>query len=371
VPLHVQGSKELINVFDEDGVFRLAFMPFVFPLVVDANALRDEIIRMATYGTRTILANAANYGVIRLFCAGHVVTEVAEHLREWAEEKNLDPGLAESVWTETYLRLLRGVVVPTAELWTDVEAARLTLLATPGIGDPDDLPTANLALLLGAPLLSKDPKPLTAVYGDGLVYSAHIDWLDALSAGGDIGAFGRALYGLVLIGAVFGMAGVDAAQALLKLVPWPIAVGLSGLAAVAFWRFVPPDTKNKIVRGTKTGARVGLELLGDVMTNYAEARKEFNALAAPSSDPSDFEHSLSADATLTRSCLYYVARHPQPQLSASELHDHLQGRLEVPAGEKKLRAVLRSTPSFVEVYKGRFQLGEGLPSGDAARLLDN
>jgi hypothetical protein len=49
------------------------------PVVVDANVLRNDILRAC----RTVLSTAANAGLLRLFCAEHVYLEVIEHSGDW------------------------------------------------------------------------------------------------------------------------------------------------------------------------------------------------------------------------------------------------------------------------------------------------
>jgi hypothetical protein len=48
------------------------------------------------------------------------------------------------------------------------------------------VPTAALALLLQAPLLSRDSAPLKAVYGPATEPSLHAGYLEALTAGGQL-----------------------------------------------------------------------------------------------------------------------------------------------------------------------------------------
>ena len=119
--------------------------------------------------------------------------------------------------------------------------------------------------------------------------------------------------------------------------------------------------KRKIADGVKSAASVSLEVFSEFGITYVEAHSTFQQLNAPSSAPSQLEESgLSPDALLIRTCLYHLARYPQSEVSAAELSQFLRDRVEIPCGEKKVRAVLRDSPSFVEVYRGRFQLGQAL-----------
>lgn len=358
---HQQRAAEPIALANEEGAFPSTLIPLVFPIVVDANVIRGEIIRMARTGTRTILASAASYGVLRLYCARHVVQEINEHCDEWADQAGLDAQLARTVWRETHMRLLRWVDLPLVQLYSQQELSRLRVLAHKTTGDPDDVPTALLALLLDAPLLSKDKKPLVAVYGEDFDYDAHTEWLDNLRAGGDMGPLGEAMRLTVMVGGGIGLAGFEGARVVVKKVPWPILLGLIVAGIIAYNTYVSPEMKRKIADGVKSASSVSLEVFSEFGITYVEAHSTFQKLNTPSSAPSQLEESgLTNDALLTRTCLYHLARIPQSEASAAELSQFLRDRVEIPCGEKKVRAVLRENPCFTEVYRGRFQVGRAL-----------
>ena len=62
-------------------------------------------------------------------------------------------------------------------------------------------------------------------------------------------------------------------------------------------------------------------------------------------------------AVLVRACMYTLARSAMSDRSAEELAQELP-YLGVAQGEAKVRDVLRSTNSFEEVWRGRWQLGD-------------
>jgi hypothetical protein len=82
---HEDHAADPIPFADEEGALPSSSVPIIFPVVLDANVIRSEVLRMARTENRTILASAAGYGVLRPFCARHVVQEVNEHCREWAD----------------------------------------------------------------------------------------------------------------------------------------------------------------------------------------------------------------------------------------------------------------------------------------------
>jgi hypothetical protein len=65
------------------------------------------------------------------------------------------------------------------------------------------------------------------------------------------------------------------------------------------------------------------------------------------------------EQVLVRACLHTLARSRWSDRSAAELCEQLP-LIPVPQGEAKVRALLRSTPCCLEVYRGRWQLGEAL-----------
>ena len=273
---HQQRAAEPIALANEAGAFPSTLIPLVFPIVVDANVIRSEIIRMARYGTRTILASAASYGVLRLYCARHVVQEINEHCDEWADQAGLDAQLVRTVWRETHMRLLRWVDLPLVQLYSQQEISRLRVLAHKTTGDPDDVPTALLALLLDAPLLSKDKKPLVAVYGEDFDYDAHTEWLDNLRAGGDMGPLGEAMRLTVMVGGGISLAGFQGARAIVKKVPWPILLGLIIAGIIAYNTYVSPEMKRKIADGVKSASSVSLEVISEFGITYVEAHSTFS-----------------------------------------------------------------------------------------------
>jgi predicted nucleic acid-binding protein len=354
---HRQSSRAPIVLANEHGAFGHAGVSTVFPMVVDANVLRDELLRTVRKDDRTILCNAANGGVLRLFCAEHVIEEVERHAAGWALSKHVDPASVRDVWEATYLPLLRVVAIP-AGLTTSIENEGLSVLADPAspYGDPDDVPTATLALLLAAPLLSRDRNPLRAVYGPEVNHVSHAQWLGALAAGGDLGPLSvylqmstMAIYGL-------GKASVSAFRALAQRVPWEWIVaagaGTAGLASL----LLEPATKRRLGAGVGQVLGSAVELFGEISVLHSGAQRQFATLAAPTPSWDDIADDLTAEQCLRRSCLHALARSPKSDLSAAELRDSLQAC----PGEARIRSALRTDVCFEQTYAGRFQVGPAL-----------
>src|SRR5665811_1626531 len=88
---HARNALAPIHRPDEQGAFVSSTLACatlgrgVPPIVADANRLRENILYTCRTGRRTVLITAANAGATRIFCASHVLEEVAEHAREWTD----------------------------------------------------------------------------------------------------------------------------------------------------------------------------------------------------------------------------------------------------------------------------------------------
>jgi len=121
----------------------------------DTNVLRGDVLRRVRRLQEAPgrMMTAALGGGLRVLTPRHVPDEMDEHIREFAAKGRVDPELAERVWRNEYRPALTVVDVTDFldELaWHPHVAATLT-------ADPDDAPTAVLAVLLGQPVFSEDP----------------------------------------------------------------------------------------------------------------------------------------------------------------------------------------------------------------------
>lgn len=339
---------------DPAGAFAATRLPWVFPLVLDTHVLGGDLARRARCG-RTILASGAISGVLRLFAGRHVVAEVREHMSVWAELAERSEAEVEELWQSEYLPLVRVVDVAAAPLYPD-EWARIQILADEQLGDPDDVPTAVLGLLLDAPVLSYDEKLLRAVYGNDFDCKAHGEWLEALRAGGDLGLLGEFVSGGYLLTAGVAVGAYNLVAKVVELIGWPWTLLIAGAGAVGFHVFASPETKATVSQGAKAAAVEGWELLQGLLATSGQAIGEIEGLR-PRSAPLR-EGPYDPDAVLRRMAFYTVVRARSGHVSAEKLSEMLQG-LEVPHGEK-IREVLRSAPAYVEVYRGRYQVGQAL-----------
>ncbi|MEV1319446.1 PIN domain-containing protein [Micromonospora arborensis] len=357
---HRRNSASPVSTPDERGRFAPAMLPEVFPVVVDANALRDDLLRVAAGKGRTLMLNAANSGVLRLFCAPHVVEEVEQHLEEWSAQKRLEPPAVRAAWRGYVAPLLRCVQVPDG-LTTVVEQRRLGFLAQRShVGDycdPDDVPTATLAILLNAALLSKDRAPLRAVYGEMHDHLAHAQRLNELRAVGDLGPLGG------LIGALNALLGVavdglfHGAFATARRVPWPWLV-VGALATAGTIRYlVAPETRHRLQTVLGMSLSSVSAAVAEVLAHREDAKRQFATLLPVQPGWHEITEHRNPAATLTRACLHHLAHSPQSDLSAKELTELLWRTGDVAAGEARVRSTLRGMAAFSEPGRGRFQVG--------------
>ncbi|MCL5047579.1 MAG: PIN domain-containing protein [Firmicutes bacterium] len=157
-------------------------------VVVDANTLRNDILYACCHEAKpTTLVNGANSGMLRLFCARHVLEEIKEHHQEWCETADVDVTAFAQLFNASYAPLLRVVHQVPEGLLSAEEQDRVETLRGQ---DPDDIPSVTLALLLRAFYMSEDRKAIRAVYGREFSREEVRAWREVLSAGGNAGVIG-------------------------------------------------------------------------------------------------------------------------------------------------------------------------------------
>lgn len=332
---------------DELGRFPYAG-PAPLPVVVDANRLYQDLRPACRNDRRTVLVSAANAGAIRLFCARHVVEEFYRHADEWADKARVDREVFMRRWATEYAPLLRVVDVPAA-LLTPAEARRVDLLESgpEEFRDADDVPTARLALVLGAFFLSRDKKPVKAVHGHDVDLAGREEWLEVLRAGGDVHVLQEMKRSDEM---AFGAAGYLTFLGVGKLWRYsPPAALLTCGALFLAWRRAPAG-----FRGSVANVATAFTVHWSQAAELAQrARSRFAAASAPAPAWGQLAGEVGGPAALERATWFVLAR-AGGSLSAAEAVERVQ-ELGVPASEQRVRAVLRG--GAVEVARGRFQLG--------------
>jgi predicted nucleic acid-binding protein len=341
---------------DDHGAFLPAEWPMsgypVPPIVADANVLRNDILYSCRNDRRTSLVTATNAGFLRMFCAEHVIEEVEEHSSRWAREGRVNQAAFVDRWRDEYLPLLRCVDIP-SDLLTESEAQAIARLERI---DPDDVPSATLARLLGAFYLSEDKRALEAVYGPELDFNIHHDWVYAIRSGSNSAQIKGVSQVALIAPALLGQGLYGAMKYLhtknpLQLVGAIVAVGGAGYLA---WR----SDRDK-VKGALASLGDGLLAIGETVTafrNYMlQCQAAFSQVFPTVPNWQDMCGSHDGEQVLARHCLYSLAREPKGHLSAVEMHEGLP--FYIKGQQNTVRKVFREHPCFQEVSRGRWQVG--------------
>ena len=354
--MHKYSAVAPIRFPDPGGAFPGDILLRPPPVVIDANVLRNDIRRACRTGQRTVLVTAANAGFIRLFCAEHVYEEVIGHSGDWTADGQVSREDFLRRWLLEYLPLIRIVPVGEGHLaWlSPAELARVRHLGQPG-QDPDDVPSAVLALLLEAFFLSEDGKPLRAVYSDADL-SGHREWVNILKAGGDAGQLGKTLTLAANLTALAGQGMASGARRIAAATsPWVLVA--TGVGA-AWWYLSRPASTRQRVASVAESILTGV--LGATIA-YQEVQDQFMAAAPKIPDRATLAVGLPPAAVLGRACLHTLARSPRCHRSAAELTAELP-YLGVAQGEARVRQILRDAGPFTEVWRGRWQAGHPAPA---------
>jgi predicted nucleic acid-binding protein len=309
------------------------------------------VIRACRTG-RTVLITAANAGAIRLYAASHVIDEVAEHTERWARESgDLSPAAFRARWEDEYLPLVRVIEDErlSEELLGHEERARLHRLAEV---DPDDVPSAILALALGAFFLSEDRRAVQAVYGDCADLGEHRNWLAMLRSGGNAGELGTMVFAAAMVPTLAVGGTIEAGRWVSRsLSPWALLPIGAGLVALAY-RYVSKE------RWVGLGGGVGKLALGLMYlhANYLREYERFRAAAAPTPTWEELAGEVDRPSLLQRGCMHTLARSADGCLSASALAPSLPA-LGIGQGEALVRQALRGSGCFHQPYAGRWQVG--------------
>jgi hypothetical protein len=164
------------------------YLPRTRFAVVDANVLLKNISRDARQWPDTsLMLSLAQRGWYRVFAAEHVYGEVEDHLDCVIADSGRDVALARKIWTEQYLPRVRFVSIDPVGL-SRFDAR----IAAVQHRDPDDAPTAALAILLGTRGLSEDLDLLDPGLATGR------PWLQLVAASKDVTFGETANFGVVL-----------------------------------------------------------------------------------------------------------------------------------------------------------------------------
>jgi predicted nucleic acid-binding protein len=322
------------------------------PWVIDANEMRQAILHTARTGKASLLARAASEGLITWYIAEHAVGEVHEHLDGWADREGVERSAAWEAWNGVYKPMLRMVPGDLNHLkFTVDEQLRLDGLAR---RDPDDLPTARLAMAIGARLVTRDNAVIAAGYGPGRSSEDHGDLLiptsSALAASGhlrDMEVVGAALAGGVIVEVV----------SLVRRFP---LLGVAGAAGAALALRTAGHRERAVSTAQPVWTAVG-KVLEVLVVMHAEISGQLARYEPVLGSLDDTVRQLGS-AARSRIVMWMLARSPVPDASATGLAGTWPGAAAPFRSETAIRSVLYSHPALTQTRRGRFQLGIPLTS---------
>jgi hypothetical protein len=348
---HRTHASAPLRLPSDHGVFPDAVVAQPLCAILDTNWLGFDINRACARDQRTTLVTAANQQLIRPFCAQHVADEIVEHVETWSLNARQSVPVADFLhrWHTEYLPVLRVVpddAIPDVWLSAD-ERARIGTLA---IEDTDDIPSVKLALAMRGLYVSKDKPAVTAVYGAGADLIDRERWLDHLKAGSDAGELARMVHGTQMVAGITGTGAFKAAQSAYETLG-PLSLLLASGVGYLLWDWI------------KQPERQGLRsALGDLFTFAMEmelqrdTQQEVFDKALPHVPSwSTLATTNTPESVVGRAALYTLARETTAHTSAHELTETLRTRMS--CNEANVRRLLRDTPCFTEVYRGRWQVG--------------
>jgi predicted nucleic acid-binding protein len=348
---HRAHASAPLRLPSEQGVFPAAIIAQPLCAILDAHWLGFEINYACARNQRTALVTAANQQLIRLFCAQHVADEIVEHVETWSVSARRSVPVADFLrrWYTEYLPVLRIVpddAIPEAWLAPD-ERARIDTLA---IDDTDDIPSVKLALAIRGLYVSKDGSAVAAVYGAGADLIDRDRWLEHLKAGSDAGELARMVHGARMVAGITGMGAFKAAQKANDTLG-PLGLLLAGGVGYLLWDWIKQPGRQEL-----------RSALGDIFMLVMEmelqrgAQQEVFDKALPRvPNWSALAATNTSESVLGRAVLYTLARETTAHASAHELTGTL--RTLASCTEATVRRLLRTTPCFTEVYRGRWQVG--------------
>lgn len=328
------------------GIARL--MPdAVMPVVVDANVLIEDLLRVAD-GKHSSLLLSALLGSARLYATEAILGEVDEHLPGVAAKKARDVPHLREVLQQQYLPNLR--LVDVSDLTSEDDRVQALELE-----DPDDVDAAKLAILLSPSFLLTASKDHLR-HGLGVIFDpseGRTGWTFGAVALQDRGLIIGVLTGgtgSVLGAGYAGMLAVDGLKAvssnerlmtagLVLLVGIALALALSPRA-----RTRAAELANSVGAIAADAAAAVARGVGTAIDWSEEARALFeqNAIRRPASD-TDLERVARTLA---------VSR---PGVSVAELR-------AVQPDIPNVNALLASSRMFVQVGQGRWALGRSASS---------
>jgi hypothetical protein len=349
--MHGRASVAALEAPSADGVFPAAGIVQPRPLVGDTRFLGGDVGYACRNGRRTTLLTATNAQVFRLFCAQHVVEEVVEHHGLWSGHERTTVTSAQFLerWHQEYQRMIR--VVPGDGIpWEWFSPAERDRLSQLELDDADDIPSVKLALATHGMYLSKDNDALRAAYGAAADLVDHEEWLTRIRAGSDAAELMRMLHGAGTLTLAAGHGAFRGAEWIYDRLG-DVSILLGAGAVLLIWEWLSQPSRASL----REGATKLIELIATVGLEQREREAHYMRALPVVPTWTDLLKTNDLDAVLGRACLYYLARESYGHMSAAELAAKI--RQQLPCSDGRVRVLLRATPCFTEVGRGRWQVG--------------
>jgi predicted nucleic acid-binding protein len=351
---HARHAKESVRYADEYGAFAESVLEGLFgdafPIVPDANILRGNIGRAYRDQHRTVLLTGAHSRSFRLYCARHVLDEVQEHSPRWASELGIPHQAYLDCWRDQFLPYVRLVNTSGLRgLLSPEEGARIDALK-----DRDDVPSATLALALGAFYLTEDAEARFAVYGVDADAPERRNWLAPLQCGGDAGELQKLERVAFALPAAAIAGGFSFGGWLYKKSPWILA------GAMALGLFAAARVKRETYRALGRGLGEAASRFGEaVLWPYYENSERFRAMAPRIPSWETLLEANDRESVLARSCLCTLARRRKCPMTAGEIATALP-RLGIGQNAQRIGRILRTHECFFEPYQRHWQVGRAV-----------
>jgi hypothetical protein len=307
-------------------------------LVGDTGALMNDVVQGTRNGRLTSLIVALDTDTYRLFLSRHVLIEVERNLPGHAAGRGVDAEEAVRRWRRYYLAYAR--IVDVSNGWgathprvAEVEQRHVT-----------DAPTANLAAAL-APccVLTEDGDLTDHRFGNS-------NWLPLTHAGANHAEFEMAVTAVGLPSALTSIAVWEIGKAVSRAPRVVQTAALMVTLAAAYWwkRDGRAERHMQLVRNAgRTFWEVAAPIFFELLTMYSSA---VGIQAEAAVEPAEV-------TTLSERVARALALGSDQGMLAREIADSL-GMVESPEyAARKVRKVLRSRLAFVEISRGRWQLG--------------
>ncbi len=307
-------------------------------LVGDTCALMNDVVQGARNGRLTSLIVALDSDTYRLFIPRHILMEIERNLPGYAAGRGVDAGEALRRWRRYYLIYARIVDVPAA--WGAAHAQVGEVLRR----HPVDAPTARLAAALARCCVLTEDGDLTD-YGFGSK-----KWLPLAHAGANHAEVDIAVTSVGMPSALAGMAIWETGRALARASRGVQFAALLVTAAAAYW-WQKDGRAERHLQQLKMTSRKAWDVVSPIAF-------ELLAMYSSAIQIQDQFTVQSADTTaLSERIARVLALGPDDGMLAREVADAV-GMTESPQyAATKIRAVLRSNAAFVEISRGRWQLG--------------